>query len=470
MPVGLSNVVAIAAGGYDSLAMAISPPGPPSALTMVVVAPNEIDLSWSEYSSGVEQFEIDRAPDADGIPGVWAQIATVDASVTSYRDTTVAANTIYWYRVRAQNSCGESPYAVAGVVLGILDDTWVSGKRTVQNLPKSSAWFTSSPGSLTAAPGAMTLTVGSSVLILTYFTPNSNSPPVTLNVGDTLTASINFKFNGLPTLASSSQGFRIGLFDFADGSNSPLRVSSDGGTSWGSSSQGLNVAGYSLFQKMYTTFSDSTPMAIRKRTNLSDASLLGTSGDYTTLASGGDTNAFPGFANLITNTLQIVLTRTSLTSMAITMTWSNWVTGAILTLSATDPAASNFSFDGIGFRPQSSAQAAVSNIFTEVKIGVTSAPIAPTVVTQPQSLKYFLRAKCDVYRGSQRHPAAELPVVFQHEHAGGQWHQRHLDPHQCPGDKCRQLFHRYHQFLRLGDQRGGHFDGEHPSLDQHATG
>ena len=72
--------------------------------------------------------------------------------------------------------------------------------------------------------------------------------------------------------------------------------------------------------------------------------------------------------------------------MAITMTWSNQVTGAILTLSATDPAASNFSFDGIGFRPQSSAQAAVSNVFTEVKIGMTSAPIAPTIVTQPQNV------------------------------------------------------------------------------------
>jgi len=388
VPVGLSNVVAIVAGGHDSLALAISPPGPPSALTMVVVAPNEINLSWNENSLGVEEFEIERAPDAGGIPGVWAQIATVDASVTNYSDTTVAANTIYWYRVRAQNSCGESLYAVAGVVLGILDDTWASGSRTVQNLPTSSAWYSSSPGSLTAAPGAMTLTVGSSVLILTYFTPNSNSPPVTLNVGDTLTASINFKFNGLPTLASSSQGFRIGLFDFADGSNSPLRVSSDGGgTRWGSSSQGLNVAGYSLFQKMYTTFSDSTPMDIRKRTSLSDASLLGSSGDWTSLpATGNDTSTFPGFANLTPYTLQLVLNRTSLTSMNITMTWSNQAAHTILTISATDPAASNFSFDGIAFRPQSSAQAAVSNIFTEVKIGVTSAPIAPTVVTQPQSL------------------------------------------------------------------------------------
>ena len=381
-PTGLTGMEAIAAGFFHSLALAISP-GPPSALTTTVVAPNEVDLSWNEFSSGVEEFEIERAPDDGGIPGAWAQIATVDASVTSYGDTTVAANTPYWYRVRAQNSCGESPDAVARVVLGILDDTWISGVRTVQNLPASSAWFSSSSTSLTAAPGAMTLTVGGSVLILTYFTPTNGSLPVTLNVGDTLTTAISFIFNGLPTVASSSQGFRIGLFDFADGGNTPLRVSSDFSSS---TSQGVNVAGYALFQKMYTTFSDSTPMDIRKRTNLSDSSLLGTSGDFTSLVKGGDISAFPGFANLTPYTLQIVLERTSLTSMAIAMTWSNQATGAILTISATDPAASNFSFDGIAFRPQSSSQAAVSNVFTEVKIGMTSAPLAPTVVAQPQNV------------------------------------------------------------------------------------
>ena len=382
-PAGLTGMEAIAAGLYHSLALAISP-GPPSAFRANVVASNEIDLSWNEHSSGVEEFEIERALDADGVPGAWAQIATAGDFVTNYSDTTVVANTPYWYRIRAQNSCSDSPYAVARIVLGILDDTWVSGDRTVQNLPASSAWFTSSAGSLTAVPGAMTLTVGgSSVLILTYFTPDSNSPPVTLNVGDTLTTTIHFIFNGIPTVPSSSQGFRIALVNFADGSNSPLRVSSDG---FSSGSQGLNVAGYALFQKFYTSFSDSTPMDIRKRTNLGDTSLLGTSGDWTSLNKGGNTNAFFSFTNLTPYTLQIVLGRTSLSSMAITMTWSNELTGAILTLSADDNAATNFSFDGIAFRPQNTAQAAVSNVFTEVKIGLTSAPLAPTVIAQPQNV------------------------------------------------------------------------------------
>ena len=381
-PAGMNGMQAIATGIYHSLALA-NTPATPSSLSTTVVAPNEVGLSWKEYSSGVEEFEIERAPDAGGVPGVWAQIGTVGASVTNYSDTTVATNTPYWYRVRAQNSCSVSPYAVARVVYGILDDTFVSGTRTVQNLPASSAWFSSSASALTAAPGGMTLTVGSSVLILTYFTPTSNSPPIVLNVGDTLTATFKLTFNGLPTVASSSQGFRVALVNFADGSNTPKRVSSDG---FSSSSQGLYVAGYSLFQKMYTNFSDSTPMNIRKRTNLSSGSLLGTSGDWTSLASGGDIGAFPGFANLTPYTLQIVLQRTSLTSMDIAMTWSNQVTGAILSILATDNAASNFSFDGIAFRPQSSSQAAVTNLFTEVNVEVTSAPIAPSVVAQPENV------------------------------------------------------------------------------------
>jgi hypothetical protein len=137
----------------------------------------------------------------------------------------------------------------------------------------------------------MTLTVAANALqIITYFTPFSGSPPIQLNIGDTLTATFRMMFNGVPPNGSTSQGFRFGLFDFADGSNSPLRVSSDG---FSSSSQGSFVQGYSLFGKMYGTFSDATPIDIRKRTALSDGSLLGTSGDWTSLAKSSlTTNSF----------------------------------------------------------------------------------------------------------------------------------------------------------------------------------
>src|ERR1039457_6326367 len=121
----------------------------------------------------------------------------------------------------------------------------------------------------------MTFTVaGSALQIVTYFTPDTNSPPIQLNIGDTLTATFKFIFNGIPPNGSSSQGFRFGVFDFADGNKNPKRAGSDG-----FGSEGSSVAGYALFGKFYGKFSDVPPIDIRKRTSLSDASLLGTSGD-----------------------------------------------------------------------------------------------------------------------------------------------------------------------------------------------
>ena len=64
-------------------------------------------------------FKIERAPDADGVPGAWTQIATLDPPAYyygSYTDTNRAASTTYWYRVRAFNWIGDSPYSAPAVV------------------------------------------------------------------------------------------------------------------------------------------------------------------------------------------------------------------------------------------------------------------------------------------------------------------------------------------------------------------
>ena len=325
-PPGLGNTVAIASGGYHNLAVTFTPLAP-TALSATPVAGNQIDLSWSENFSGVEGFEIERAPDVAGNPGTWVPVVTVGAGVTTYRDQGAGGVTTDWYRVRAFCSCGKSFYSGARAPVILLDDTWSTGTRTNQDLPTSSAWWASCSTCITSTVSGMTLAIGgSSVMAMTYFTPDSNSPPVQLNVGDTLTATFEFVFDGIPAAGSSSQGFRIGLFDFADGSNVPKRVSSDG---FSGGAQGLYVSGYALFGKMYGTFKDETPIDIRKRTTLQDVSLLGTSGDYTSLAKDSlDTSAFAGFTNLTPYSLQFILHRTGLNSMAITVTWSNMVTGA----------------------------------------------------------------------------------------------------------------------------------------------
>jgi polygalacturonase len=292
----------------------------------------------------------------------------------------------------------------------ILSQTnWTLSNYQTQNLPNTSAWYCSSFGSLTTSGGALVEQVtGSSGMSITYFTPNSNSVPIFVNVGDTLTATFGFTFNGVPTPGSTSEGFRFGLFNFNDGSNAPLRVTSSGGFS--SSSQGLFVQGYALFGKTYQTFADNQPIDIRKRTVISDASLLGSTGDWTSIAKDQlNTNAFDGFANLTPYTLEFVLQRTNLTSLFIAITWSNLVTGATLFDSTTDESATNFSFDGIAYRPANNTEAPVTNDFTQVLVQLTSSPVAPSIITQPQSQDLSSGQTATLSVG----PNGTLPLFYQ---------------------------------------------------------
>ncbi len=146
VPAGLANVVAIAAGSYfsaalksDGRAVAWGIPGPasppegltgawflsgsfrqcleiscapfaPWSLVASASASNQVDLAWSDNSTDETGFKIERAPDANGTAGTWAEIAVVPANATGFSDTTVLASTKYWYRLRASNAGGASPY------------------------------------------------------------------------------------------------------------------------------------------------------------------------------------------------------------------------------------------------------------------------------------------------------------------------------------------------------------------------
>lgn len=272
-----------------------------------------------------------------------------------------------------------------------LDDFWADGSRSVQNLPTESAWFASG-SSITAATSNMTLTVGgSAVLVVTYFTTNSTTLPVQLNVGDTLQATFDLTFNGVPGL-NSSEGFRIGLFDFYDSTLSPKRVTSDGSLS-STSGLGNGVQGYALFQNMATVFTNAnlSPIDIRKRTNVTSSHLLSASGDWTTLGvgPGNSITGFPGFSNNVPYILQLSLQRTDTNSLLVTVSWVNTLSGASLTTSFTDNAATNFNFDGIALRPQDNLTAAGTTIFTEARVEVIP-PGPPVVSADPQDQSIFV--------------------------------------------------------------------------------
>ena len=80
-------------------------------LAASAVSASQIDLSWDAPSAGTTPFtyRVERATDSAFTQG----LTTVNASVsgTSLGNAGISANTTYYYRVRAENTAGNGPYA-----------------------------------------------------------------------------------------------------------------------------------------------------------------------------------------------------------------------------------------------------------------------------------------------------------------------------------------------------------------------
>ncbi|MBA4848883.1 T9SS type A sorting domain-containing protein [Emticicia sp. BO119] len=108
-------------------------PNKPYALKATATT-SAVTLTWGDDSNKEAGFEIERSTDGTN----WGKVTTTAMNVISYVDNTVAANTKYWYRVRAVNPKGSSDYsnvvvvstpaAANGLVGGadhITNDAWV---------------------------------------------------------------------------------------------------------------------------------------------------------------------------------------------------------------------------------------------------------------------------------------------------------------------------------------------------------
>lgn len=85
-----------------------TPPAAPVNVMATGVSYNKINISWTDNSSNESGFEIVRGTSASG---PFAPVATVTG--TSYADSGLAPNTIYYYKVRAVGSSGESAFGSA---------------------------------------------------------------------------------------------------------------------------------------------------------------------------------------------------------------------------------------------------------------------------------------------------------------------------------------------------------------------
>lgn len=74
----------------------------PTLLTATAVSQTQINLSWTDNSGGAASFSIERSITYES---GFTQIATTTAGTTTYNDTGLTTEVVYFYRVRALNSC-----------------------------------------------------------------------------------------------------------------------------------------------------------------------------------------------------------------------------------------------------------------------------------------------------------------------------------------------------------------------------
>jgi peptidyl-Asp metalloendopeptidase len=85
----------------------VTVPAAPSALSAVAASASVIDLRWTDNSGNESGFVVERS--SNGVD--FSQIASLGAGTTSHSSNGLAAATIYYYRVRAYNSAGNSAFS-----------------------------------------------------------------------------------------------------------------------------------------------------------------------------------------------------------------------------------------------------------------------------------------------------------------------------------------------------------------------
>ncbi len=90
-----------------------SAPAAPNSLLATTITNSQINLGWVAGSANQTGFKIERSSDGTN----FSQITTTAAGVSTYADTGLSIATAYYYRIRATNGVGDSPYSP--VVLGM---------------------------------------------------------------------------------------------------------------------------------------------------------------------------------------------------------------------------------------------------------------------------------------------------------------------------------------------------------------
>jgi hypothetical protein len=83
-------------------------PNAPFGLCAIIISYPQIKFTWLDNSNNEDGFKIERKI---GSNGTYAQIDTVGANISCYSDNSCSELNLYYYRIRAYNSAGNSSYS-----------------------------------------------------------------------------------------------------------------------------------------------------------------------------------------------------------------------------------------------------------------------------------------------------------------------------------------------------------------------
>lgn len=88
-------------------------PDDPTSLTITPATSTRANWAFTDNANNETGYKIERAPDVAGSPGTYVEIDVIGGNQTSYSSNDQVAEGVYWGRVRAYNSFGNSGYSNA---------------------------------------------------------------------------------------------------------------------------------------------------------------------------------------------------------------------------------------------------------------------------------------------------------------------------------------------------------------------
>ncbi len=260
---------------FTTSATGIPLPTAPTSLTATVVSSSSIRVDWTDNASNESGFVIESKTGA----AAFATLGTVGSNIVTYTATGLQPSTLYYFRVKAQNSTGSSGYSneasattsagsgniISGKIFKLADSTGLAG-ATVQNQTSVSTTTDANGNySLSVPVGVNTVTASKSgyvtaqaiCFVTTNQTTNQNiflaatgaaagtvsgvvssaingsviaNAKVILEGGDSVTTNSSGQYT--ITVAAGTHGLRARATGYVESNTTILRVMSGQTTTW----------------------------------------------------------------------------------------------------------------------------------------------------------------------------------------------------------------------------------------------